>query len=63
MISRIAQRWYKTFMRRMIAKCGVRNPWRVLFSKACTELFASQQKIMSQLFSQTKPGLETCCVS
>ena len=36
-------------MRRMIAKCGVRNPWRVLFSKYLSvDLFKIIQKIVAR---------------
>ena len=49
MLSRIAQRWYKTFMRRMIAKCGVRNPWRVTFSEHLSiDLFNIMQQIIAR---------------
>ena len=49
MLSRIAQRWYKTFMRRMIAKCGVRNPWRVTFSEYLSiDLFNIMQQIIAR---------------
>ena len=54
MISRIAQRCYKTFMRRMIAKCGVRNPWRVLFSEYLSvDLF----KIIQQIVARSSYGV------
>ena len=33
MLNSIAQRWYKAFMRRMLARCAVRNPWRVVISE------------------------------
>ena len=30
MVKRISQRWYKTFMQRMIAKCAVKHLWKVI---------------------------------
>jgi hypothetical protein len=49
MLSRIAQHRYKTFMRRMIAKCGVRNPWRVTFFEYLgIDLFNIMQQIIAQ---------------
>ncbi|CAB3992833.1 Hypothetical predicted protein [Paramuricea clavata] len=49
MLSRIVQRWYKTFMRRMIAKCGERNPWRVTFSEYLSiDLFNIMQQIIAR---------------
>ncbi len=54
MISRIAQRWYKTFMRRMIAKCGVRNPWKVVVSEYLSmDLF----KIIQQIVARSSYGV------
>ena len=28
MLTSMSKRWYKTFMRRMTPRCGVKNPWR-----------------------------------
>ena len=56
MLTRIAQRWYKTFLRRMIARCGVRNPWRVEVSEYLSrELF----NVFEQLVARTSYGV-TC---
>ena len=33
MLTSISKRWYKTFMRRIIPRCGVKNPWRVIVSE------------------------------
>ena len=54
MISCIAQRWYKTFMRRMIAKCGVQSPWRVLFSEY---LSVDLLKIIQQTVARSSSGV------
>ena len=56
MLTRIAQRWYKTFMRRMIPRCGGKNPWRVIVSENLSrELF----DVIQQIVSRTSYGVIT----
>lgn len=49
MLARIAQRWYRHFMRRMIAKCAVRHPWTVIYEDVISrELFEIVERIVSR---------------
>ena len=42
----ISKRWFKTFMRQMIPRCGVKNPWRVIVSENISrDLFGMVQQI------------------
>ena len=49
MLTSISKRWYKTFMRRMIPRCGVKNPWRVIVSENLSrDLFGMVQQIATR---------------
>ena len=46
MLTNISKRWLKTFMRQMIPRCGVKNPWRVIVSQNISrDLFGMVQQI------------------
>ena len=54
LLNDISRRWYKTFMRRMIARCAVRNPWRVVLTEYLNrDLF----KILEEVVYRTKYGI------
>lgn len=49
LLTSISKRWYKTLMRRMIPRCGVKNPWRVIVSENLSrDLFGLVQQIATR---------------